>query len=143
MEKVAYLFSIFPEYAYKILSGEKKFEYRKKTAALYLPKLIIYATDPVSKIIGEVSVDNILCCTPLEIWKKTNKYGGIDEERFFAYFKDKDLAYAYSLSNPILYNKSISLNKISISNAPQSFIYLNQCHLDMLDYALQKNQSDR
>lgn len=133
MEEVAYLFSIYPEYAYRILSGEKKFEYRKRVAKLYLKRLIIYATAPISKIIGEVCVDEILRDTPQTIWRRTNKYGGIQREQFFAYFDNKSLAYAYSLSDPILYGGKLSLNDIGITNPPQSFIYLNRLQVDVIN----------
>ena len=136
MEEFACLFSIYPEYAYKILSGEKNFEYRKKVPALRFHRLVIYATVPVAKIIGEVHVDKILQDTPSKIWTETNKHGGIEKETFFSYFENRSLAYAYSLSNPILYKEQLSLSKIRVINAPQSFVYLDQHQLDIINEAI-------
>ena len=42
--------SINPEYVEKILSGEKKFEYRTRAAKQQVDTLIIYATKPMMKV---------------------------------------------------------------------------------------------
>ena len=53
------LLSIKPEFVEKIISGEKKFEFRKS-----LPKrdgittVVVYSTMPVGKVIGEFKVKN-------------------------------------------------------------------------------------
>ena len=59
MNKSTILISIKPEYASKILDGIKKYEYRT-TKAKNVNKMIIYATSPVKKVIGEAEVKNIL-----------------------------------------------------------------------------------
>ena len=54
------LLSIKPQYADKILSGDKKFEFRR---LLYkspnVKKIIIYATSPVMRVIGEFDVATV------------------------------------------------------------------------------------
>jgi len=48
------LLSIKPEYAEKILNGEKKYEFRKVLPKnKSITKVIIYATMPIGKVIGE------------------------------------------------------------------------------------------
>ena len=47
---------IKPSYADKIISGEKKYEYRKRLCKDSIDKIYIYATSPVKRIIGEVKV---------------------------------------------------------------------------------------
>lgn len=54
------LLSIKPEYAYKIFSGEKKFEYRKIIFKKKIKSVIVYATKPVGKIIGEFEIEDII-----------------------------------------------------------------------------------
>ena len=88
------LLPIKPEYAYKILSGEKKFEYRKRVAALEVTRIVIYASSPVSKIIGEVSVRGYLKDSPEGLWNKTKEYSGITLEGFSKYFANKENGYA-------------------------------------------------
>ena len=49
------LISINPEYVNEILSGRKKYEYRKvKAKKDNVDKMIIYATAPVMKVVAEI-----------------------------------------------------------------------------------------
>ena len=45
---------IKPEYADKILNGQKKYEYRKNICTDNIEKIYVYATSPVKAIIGEL-----------------------------------------------------------------------------------------
>lgn len=55
------LLSIKPEFVKEIFNGNKKFEYRK---AIFKNKdvktIVIYATMPVGKIVGEFDIDYII-----------------------------------------------------------------------------------
>lgn len=64
------LLSIKPEYAEQILKGRKKFEYRKSIFKnSKVDTVIIYATMPIGKVIGEFKVGNIISLTSRELWK--------------------------------------------------------------------------
>ena len=108
----------------RIFSGEKKFEFRTTVCKKIISKIIIYETSPGSKIVGEVSVSNILKDTPEKIWNLTCKNAGIEKSAFMKYFSNRDFAYAYVLSNPIKYDRQISLTELNISSAPQSYLYI-------------------
>lgn len=118
------LFSIKPEYAEKIFSGKKKFEFRTKCCKKKIDKIMIYETSPVCKVVGEVSVLTILCDTPQNIWEQTKKYAGIEYKRYMDYFSNRKVAYAYVLDKPVRYENALSLENYNISSAPQSYIYL-------------------
>ena len=68
------LLSIKPEYAEKILSGEKRYEFRR---ALFknpeIKKVVIYATSPIKKVIGEFDIECILTLELEDLWRKTKK----------------------------------------------------------------------
>ena len=53
------LIPIKPEYVDKILSGNKKYEYRKIKPKRKVDKMIIYSTYPIMKVVGEVEVIDI------------------------------------------------------------------------------------
>ena len=59
LEKENIILPIKPVFAEKILSGEKKYEYRKRLCIKEINKIYIYATVPVKMIIGEVGVVEI------------------------------------------------------------------------------------
>ena len=55
------LLSIKPEFAEKIFDGTKKFEFRKTIFKNNnVQKVIVYASSPVQKVIGEFSIEDIL-----------------------------------------------------------------------------------
>lgn len=120
------LLSIKPEYAHKILDGEKLFEFRKSAFKNPLVStVVIYATLPVGKVIGEFQVDGVFSDLPSNVWKLTETNAGISEFFFNKYFEGKTKAYAIKISNPIRYDEPLELSEIVRSGvAPQSFCYL-------------------
>ena len=121
------LMSIKPQYVEKILSGNKKYEYRKNRAKRNgIDKIIIYSTAPVMKVVAEVDIEEIIESTPDILWKKTKLESGITEEFFYKYYKNKTTAVAYKLGNIKIYDKPKSLNDIGVKYVPQSFIYLDK-----------------
>lgn len=120
------IFSIKPQYVKRIFSGEKKFEFRTVVCKKTIKKIIIYETSPTSKIVGEVSVVDIIKDTPTKLWEKTKNYSGIDHKDFLSYFRNREYAYAYVLDNPVIYHKQMNLSELNIKSVPQSFAYISE-----------------
>lgn len=118
------LISINPEHVSKILSGEKRFEYRTKVAKQEVDSLIIYETAPTKRVVAEAKVIEVLELPPEELWEKTKPYSGISKEFFDSYFSDRPIAYAYRLGEVKAYDKPLNLSHYGIKSAPQSFVYL-------------------
>lgn len=118
------LMSIKPEYVAKIFSGDKKYEYRKRTSKEKIDKIIVYSTTPVKKVVGELIIKNILYDKKDTVWKKTSKYGGISKEKYNEYYKNYDNAIAYEIEKVIVYDKPKTLDDYNIKKAPQSYVYL-------------------
>jgi len=94
------LLSIKPEYADKILSGEKRFEFRKSIFKKEgIRTVIIYATMPVGKVIGEFNIKNILSDKPEFIWDRTRDLSGITKSFFDSYFYERSRAYAIEVES--------------------------------------------
>lgn len=121
------LISIKPNYADKILNGKKHFEYRKTIfKKTDIKKVLIYATAPVGKIIGEFEIDQIISNSPNQVWEETKHYSGISEDFFNEYFKGRSVAHAIKIANVKAYKTPISLNELKEGlKAPQSFVYIN------------------
>lgn len=47
------ILSIKPEYVSEIIAGRKRFEFRKAVFAKSVEKVYIYASAPISKVVGE------------------------------------------------------------------------------------------
>lgn len=118
------IISINPEYVEKIISGEKKFEYRTKVAKQQVDTLIIYATKPMMKVVAEVEILGVIATSPEELWNQTKNQSGITKSFFDEYFKDKRVAYAYKLGTVKVYEKPKSLLDFGLRMAPQSFAYV-------------------
>jgi len=121
----AVLLSIKPEFAKKIFAGTKKFEFRKSIFKYQnINKIIVYASSPVKKVIGEFLIDKILIDDIDTLWNITSAHSGITKEFYQEYFKDKNKAYAIKIGKTIRYKKSRTLNEYNIKTAPQSFVYI-------------------
>ncbi|EDU3846312.1 ASCH domain-containing protein [Salmonella enterica subsp. enterica serovar Essen] len=120
------LLSIKPEFAESILEGEKRFEFRKTIFRNKEVKtVVIYATMPVGKVIGEFDIAEIISSEPSELWNSTKKYAGITRCFFDAYFSEKSRAFAIAVKNPKRYEKPISLSELLPGAVPpQSFRYI-------------------
>ena len=119
------LLSIKPQYVEQIFNGSKKFEYRKSIFKNKdITTIVVYATMPVGKIVGEFEIKNILQEHPAEIWKKTKKYAGVTEEFYDKYFSGRDKAYAIEIKSLNKYKIAICpyINKKFV--APQSLKYI-------------------
>lgn len=118
------LLSINPEHVDNILTGKKKYEFRKIQCKEKVDKILIYSTFPVMKVVGEADVDDVIVDKPESVWNITSEYSGITKLFFDRYYKNKDKAVAYKLSNVIKYEQPKSLSNYGIKCAPQSFVYI-------------------
>ncbi len=120
------LLSIKPEYANKILSGEKRFEFRKSIFKKEgIQTVIIYATMPIGKVVGEFEFEHILSDEPEFIWDKTSALSGITKSFFDSYFYERSRAYAIEIKSVKKYDTPLNLNDLKSGlKAPQSFTYI-------------------
>ncbi len=119
------LLSIKPQFAIKIFDGTKKFEFRKiifKNSDIQT--VVVYASSPIQKVIGEFTIDEILEGSPDILWEKTKKHSGISKEFFDEYFFNKDKAFAIKVKDINRYKKPLELTDFDLDFAPQSFVYL-------------------
>lgn len=119
------LLSIKPEFAFKIFEGTKKYEFRKVIFKNpHVRTVVVYASSPVQRVIGEFEIDNIVSSNPSEIWRLTKKHSGITKEYFNAYFADKEIAHAIKIKSYKEYRRPLDLEKEFNVVPPQSYMYL-------------------
>ncbi|PGS67611.1 ASCH domain-containing protein [Bacillus thuringiensis] len=122
------LLSIKPEFVKEIVLGRKKFEYRKKAFKRKdITSVVIYATKPYGKVVGEFEIENILIDEPSNIWKETKKYSGITKSYFNSYFEGKQTGVAIQIKDFKEYDIHLDLHEFddTLKVAPQSFCYTN------------------
>lgn len=121
------LLSIKPEYAERIFTGEKKYEYRRSLFKREnISTVVVYVTKPVGKVIGEFEIDSVLKDSPYSIWEKTKLYAGIDEDAYIEYFSEREIGFAIGIKRIKLYKKPLDLVELNpnIKYPPQSFMYI-------------------
>lgn len=119
------LLSIKPEFAEKIFNGSKRFEFRRSIFKRnHIKTIIVYASSPMQRVIGEFEIDHILFDEIKNLWQKTHEHAGIEEEYFFNYFSKKKQGYAIAIKETRIYNKPLSLKENFNMLPPQSFAYL-------------------
>lgn len=119
------LMSIHPHYAEAIVSGRKRAEFRKRPLAADVNVVLIYATAPVSAIIGWFTVRGTVKTTPKDIWHLLHDVGEICWADFAAYYSGCNEGVALLVGEAGRLTRPVALSEIQPSPAtPQSFNYI-------------------
>lgn len=119
--------SIKPEFAYKIFDGSKKFEFRRSIFKNKdVKSVIVYASSPVQKVIGEFEISKIINSDLDSLWKLTKEFSGITEDFFYSYFSNKENGFAIQIKNKKKYKYPKCLKEDFKLNPPQSFAYIKK-----------------
>lgn len=117
---------IKPEFAHKIINGEKNIEFRKKFSSQDIETIVIYSSSPEQRVIGYVTVDSIIIDTPDSLWKRFSKKGGIDKERFSSYFNGKEKGIGIRIKNVSKLKVPVTPTQLGIQGViPQNFKFLD------------------
>ncbi len=130
-EKKIILMSILPKWFYQIISGEKKWEYRRiLIKAQPESRIIFYASKSVHAIVGEAKIDRIIQGPVEYLIEQTINESQEKLEDLRKSFAGKKFGCAIKVKNPRIYEKPISLHEIQkkIPNfrPPQSFYYISE-----------------
>ncbi|CAN7571482.1 ASCH domain-containing protein [Acidovorax sp. LjRoot129] len=120
------ILSIKPAFAEKILNGTKRFEFRKcGFTVVGVETVVIYATKPVGKVVGEFSIAEVHKDEPSRIWEKTKDHAGINKRFFDEYYEDRDTAFAIAVGTVTKYDEPMELATLGPGiTPPQSYRYL-------------------
>ncbi|CRF34526.1 MULTISPECIES: ASCH domain-containing protein [Brachyspira] len=119
------LLSIKPEYVEKIFNGSKKYEIRKSIfKRKNIKKIIIYSSSPISKVVGEFEIEDIISDDLDNVWNIIKYESGVSVDFFYKYLENKEIAYAIKIGKIKKYRKPKKLEDFNIFYAPQSFVYL-------------------
>lgn len=123
------LMSIKPQYAIPILNGTKTIELRRRfpTDLPVETRFVIYASSPVSKVIGECKLVKVEKLSIPELWDHSCTDAMISYEAFTEYFHGCEFGYAIHLYKQVRYDAPKHLDQVlePKSRPPQSYMYLN------------------
>ena len=131
MESRTIILSIHPNHIEKILSGDKRYEYRK-----HIPQdinyIIVYATAPTKKVVAIIEIDMVIKDTPQNIWDVTQSESGVSYEFFMNYFNGVSTAYAIKFRNIYRLSTPIDITAIDgVKSAPQAYQYVDTSISDL------------
>lgn len=120
------LLSIKPKYAKKIFDGQKKYEFRRsifKRAGI--KTAVVYASYPISKVIGEFIIEDVLSEKIDSLWESTKEHAGISREDYLLYFEGKDIGHALKIRSTKKYGVPVCIKEQFGILPPQSFLYID------------------
>lgn len=121
------LLSIKPEYVDEIAKGSKKVEYRKSIFKRSdISTVVVYATKPCGKVVGEFEIEKIIQDHPENLWQKTKEVSAEAKESFDAYFQGRETGYGILIKKYSCYREPRQLKDYGIKAAPQSFCYIEE-----------------
>ena len=119
------LLSIKPQFANLIFEGVKKFEFRRSIFKNKgITTIVVYASAPIQKVIGEFEIDGILNEELDTLWKITKAEAGIHEDYFYNYFGNKPKGFAIKIKGVKKYKRPKCIKRDFKLSPPQSFIYI-------------------
>jgi predicted transcriptional regulator len=121
---MAVLLSIKPGYAHSIFQGLKRFDYRRSIFKRPVDRVVVYASAPVSMVVGEFEVQGVLFDDLSKLWRGTKEYAGITEEEFYAYFSHLEKGHAIQIGRTVVYSTPLSLEESYRVRPPRSFVYV-------------------
>jgi type I restriction enzyme S subunit len=121
------LLSIRPEYAQAIAEGRKSFEFRKSMfKRRSVERVYLYATKPVSKVVGSFKVGAIICREPKLLWEELGRHSGISSCEFFEYFKGSDTGFAIEIKDLEVFRTPVDPSLVIAGfKPPRSFRYVD------------------
>src|SRR3989442_1204917 len=122
--QIVALLSIRPRFASAIINGEKRYEFRRTKFRKPVEVVLVYATVPIQRVLAEFDVKTVLSGKPERLWRRTQRFAGIERKSFFDYFRGADVGYAIEIGEVRKYrNPYCPVEQLGV-RPPQSFLYL-------------------
>ncbi|MCV3734313.1 F0F1 ATP synthase subunit alpha [Ureaplasma miroungigenitalium] len=124
-EKQTIMVSVSPEEAEALFENEKPVLFFKVTPVQPVERVIVYATAPVKKVVGEFDLEEIKILNPRTAWRTYGANSVIKTAKEFnAYFANNSEAHVIIASAIYKYSNPKTLDKYDIKKGPSGFTYL-------------------
>ena len=108
------LMSIKPKYAQMVFRGSKIIEVRKRFSNKWIgSRVVLYASQPVSALVGEARISSVVCGKPDDIWSKFEAMIGCSWKEFAEYVSSATTISAIELTDIIPYRAPVPLAQVS------------------------------
>lgn len=138
------LLSMKPKYVEKVLSGEKKYEFRKRIWKKEVDRVFIYSTSPVKRIVASFKPGEIVEGPPEELWNQFSITSGINKDDFFDYFRFKDKGFAIKIKELEIFDEPVDpYSAIKGFRASVGFRYIDDEYEILLNHNKDEVLSER
>ncbi|MCZ2859181.1 ASCH domain-containing protein [Blastococcus sp. VKM Ac-2987] len=135
--------SIHPRYADAILAGTKRVEFRKRRLAPDVSTVVIYATQPVGRIVGTFEVLGHDVAPPPELWNRHRIHAGISVAGYDEYYAQTPAAVGILIGSVQQLSQPRPVTDLpGVSRPPQSFSYLTRAQAIDVQTWLQREPRD-
>ena len=132
-DKSIILLPIKPRFAELIIRGKKKVEFRRRGFRNKISHVVLYATNPIKKILGYFEVSHIDEDSPKKLWDRYKKVGGITYEEFKNYYSSSDIGIAIGVGEVYVLQTPVPLSMLTKSlTSPQGFVYITPNDFDKI-----------
>ncbi len=108
------LISVKPVHAEKVLAGKKTVEIRRKFSGKWVGcKVALYASRPVSSLVGEATIRGVTSASPEQIWERFGPSIGCSHAEFMEYSASTHKVSAIELDSVIRYLERVPLEQVS------------------------------
>lgn len=121
------LMSIHPGYARQIIAGTKRVEFRKRPLASDVTHVLVYATAPISHVVGVFTVEDQVSQSPQNLWGTFKDVAGIAYSDLMSYYNGHSVGTgiqvreAYAAPTPLRL-----MDDLGITHPPQSYRYVDK-----------------
>ena len=142
MNRHKYLFIVVkPEYANRLISGEKDIELRNTKPHVQAGDYaIIYASAPAKVVLGYGKIKSIILCSPQEMWANFSTRLGINEQDYLMYYKNsnRSVGIEFEMIKPINPISLAELRRVDPNfHPPQIYRYVTN---EEIHKVLMKNE---
>lgn len=124
------LLSIKPEFAEKVLTQQKQYEFRKTSFRDpgAIDTIFMYASSPTQEVVGQFSIGEIVEATPMQLWDDYAELSGIQHrDRFMSYFDGTETGYAIEIKDPTSLSPTVDpWSHFDDFRPPVSFQYVDE-----------------
>lgn len=124
------LLSIKPEFADKIFTGQKEYEFRKTRfrSPESVDTIYLYASSPVQRIVGAFTINEIVSDNPTNLWDRYGHCSGVDtRDQFMSYFEGATEGHAIGVEKVHELDQPIDpKDRVEEFSPPVSFYYLEE-----------------
>lgn len=119
------MISASPKVAKELFDNpEKDVLFYKNTPVNKVSRVIVYATAPVQKVVGEFDLEVIDKGAVSTNWKKYSKRSVLSKKDYDVYYTGKDQAHAMVSTKAYKYRKPKALSDYNMTKGPSGFQYL-------------------